>query len=158
MHMHILTWSHPPHAYGHFLCGHVQVGGPLSFPILCWYSTWFLLSTLLYYIVYTDQRRRRSQRIPPTSTPSTPSTSHTFHLPQRTPPISNPSSPSTLHTSQTSHSRRILGLDAEFIKICDGRRNKKGNFSRQHKVGHLAVVIVDSDNTSCTILFNKINC
>ena len=40
--------------------------------------------------------------------------------------------------------------------ICDRRRNKKGNFSGQHKVGHLAVVTVDSDDdTSCTILFNN---
>ena len=76
---------------------------------------------------------------------------------QPSPPLPFPLSILPPHVSLTSCTRRILGLDTEFVTIFDGRLNKKGNLSGRHKVGHLAIATIDSDDdTSCTVLFNKV--
>ena len=107
----------------------------------------------------TSHASHSPQRTPPTSTPTslTPSTSHHIRLKgyhQPSPPSPLPVvTASTSHTSCTSHSRRILGLDTEFVEICDEQLNEKGNFSGLNKVGHLAIVTIDSDDdTSYTFV------
>ena len=51
--------------------------------------------------------------------------------------------------------RRVLGLDGEFVLLRDGTRNSSGNLRGIPRVGHLAIVTVD-DNGSRNVLFNKI--
>ena len=47
--------------------------------------------------------------------------------------------------------RRVLGLDGEFVLLRDGTRNGSGNLRGIPRVGHLAIVTVD-DNGSRNVL------
>ena len=76
---------------------------------------------------------------------------------QKTTPPSIPTTPHHSPPPPPDPTRKILGLDAEFVNVTDGRLNRHGNRSGKSRVDHLAIVTVDDDaDGSYTILHNKV--
>ena len=108
---------------------------------------WQFFSIYNVFTTLSSIAGTRTVEIPPA-----PSTQLSTASPSTTlqPQVSIPALTHT-HTRQ----RQVIGLDAEFFSVDDGKKNSRGNPSRISRVGLLALV-TRNDDRSCKTLFRNV--